>query len=190
MRLTTSNAAVTTEKVIRGDTSLYRRYYHMPASKANPAASGATWVEPGANCLGGWRVTSATHTLDFYADVHSDWDGATDLTVSIRWSLYAAGSAGDTVDLRLQVFYAGAGDAVTKSQTVEVATTTTGTQYKQYVTTFTIDFDAASNVVEAGDHVSMILNLETDTSEIDDIVVHGGSFHYLTTHVGVESADV
>jgi len=46
------------------------------------------------------------------------------------------------------------------------------------------------NVVEAGDKFGFILNLETDTSEVDDIVVVNASFYYQTAHLGIESGDV
>ena len=175
---------------LRKSTAGNRRYYHLNSNSFDPGGSGATWVSPNANTLGGWNLTNAGHGLEFNTDVHSDWDEASDLKVEIYFELNASGSNEDTVDLRLQCFYKTVGDASTKSQTVEVATVTDGTQYKMYKAEFTIDYDAVSNVVEAGDKISFILNLETDTSEIDDIIVSHGSFYYNTTHVGIESTDV
>lgn len=178
----------------RALTSIYRRYYHLPMASANPGASGATWINPDANTVGGWNVTNAAHVLSFNADVHSDWDGATDLTVEIRWCTNWDNSGGadtDTVDLRLQVFYKGVSDTATKSQTVEVATTIgKAARYKQFKTTFTVDWDYASNVVEVGDVIRFLLNLETDTSEgSDNVIISDGSISYQTTHVGIESGD-
>jgi len=43
--------------------------------------------------------------------------------------------------------------------------------------------------VDAGDDVTFVINLETDTSEIDDIVMTSGGFFYNTTHVGIEEGD-
>jgi len=62
-------------------------------------------------------------------------------------------------------------------------------QYKGFSANFTIDYDAAGNVITAGDVISVILNLETDTSEVDDIVVVAMSLNYQTTHIGIESGD-
>jgi hypothetical protein len=102
----------------------------------------------------------------------------------------SGGGVGDTVDLRLQVFYKGIGDTACKSQIVEVATVIgQSPRYKQFKVTFPIDYDYASNVVEIGDIISFRLNLETDTSEVDDIVISDMSFSYLTTHVGIEDGD-
>jgi hypothetical protein len=62
-------------------------------------------------------------------------------------------------------------------------------RYKQFKVVFPIDYDYASNVVEVNDLMSFRLNLETDTSEVDDIVLSDMSFSYLTTHVGIEDGD-
>ena len=59
-----------------------------------------------------------------------------------------------------------------------------------YTVEFPIDWDYAGNVVEAGDKFCFKLNLETDTSEIDNVLIAGGSISYQTTHVGIESTDV
>jgi hypothetical protein len=100
------------------------------------------------------------------------------------------GSDTDTVDLSMTVYYKGAGETVTKSQTIEVPVTVgKSAQYKQFKTTFTIDWDYASNVVEVGDIIAFVFHLETDTSEVDDIVITNMEFYYPTTHLGIEAGD-
>jgi hypothetical protein len=182
---------VRTNNYVRHTSANYRRYYHLPLGAFNPGASGASWVAASANTVGGWNLTSATHTLQFGTDIHSDWDGASDIKLEIYMCPGVAGSAGDTIDLKLVAYYAGTGDTATKTQTVEVATTTDGTQYKVYKVTFTLDWDAGGNVIEAGDKIGFILNLETDTSEIDNVIIlqGGNSVYYNTTHLGIESGD-
>ena len=77
-----------------------------------------------------------------------------------------------------------------KSQVVEVPITVgQSAQYKQFDAEFTIYWDYADNVVEVGDIIAIILNLETDTSEVDDIVVTAMEFYYHTTHIGTELGD-
>ena len=178
---------------IRGATSLYRRYYHLPLYATNPGVAGATFIPPDANTTGGNRLDAASELLYAEADVHADWDAASDLTVEIRFVVNVnntGGGAGDTVDLKLVCYYNGLTETATKTQTVEVATTVgQAAQYKVFEAVFTIDFDAALNVVEVGDEFGFILNLETDSSEVDDIIVTGGSFSYLTTHFGIETGD-
>jgi hypothetical protein len=181
---------LTSTSVIRTTTSLYKRYYHLPMTSADPGLSGATWTAATANNVSGWQLNAATETLEFEADIHSDWDAASDLTVEVKFQLLASGSAGDTVDLKLVCRYMGVGDTSTKTQTVEVSTVTDGTQYKMYKAIFTINYDELSNVVDIGDVIDFTLNLETDTSEIDDVLITDGAFYYNTTHTYIESGDV
>lgn len=175
--------------VVRTSTSLYSRYYHLPMSAVSPGATGATWTEATANNLAGWQLNASTELLNFDSDVHSDWDGSSNFTVEIFFQLLSAGSAGNTVDLKMNVYYMAVGDSVVKTQSLaDVVVVTDGTQYKMYKATFTVPWDAASDI-EVGDRISYVLNLETDTSEIDNILVVNGNVAYNTTHVGIETTD-
>ncbi len=178
---------------VRTTTSIYRRYYHVALGSANPGASGATWVEAGANTTGGWRLTNSAWLLRGQTDIHSDWDGASNMTVNVKFMVNidnTGGADADTVDLKLTAYYKGVGDTATKSQTVEVATIVgKSAQYKGFSASFAIDWDAASNVVEVGDSIAFLLNLETDSSEVDDIVIVSMEYFYNTTHIGIESGD-
>lgn len=178
---------------VRSSTASYRRYYHLPMDGFNPGQSGATWTAPSANTVGGWRLDAETEVLYFDTDVHADWDGASDLEVEIYFAVNidnTGGGAGDTVDLKLVCYYNTTGDVATKTQTQEVATVVgASAQYKVFKSVHTINFDETDNVVEAGDIMGFALNLETDTSEVDDIVILHGSFNYNTTHIGLESTD-
>lgn len=192
-----SNAtSMTSPTAFRTATSLYRRYYHMNVDAVNPGASGATFTAPDANTVGGFQLDAATEVLYFEADVHADWDGETDMTVEVKFAVNvdnSGGGAEDTVDLKLVCYYNGLTETATKTQTVEVATTVgQSAQYKVFQADFTIDYDKASNVIEVGDTIAFILNLETDTSEVDNIIILSGgmSFSYPTTHSGQESGDV
>lgn len=189
---TVANLTATT--AIRMSTAIRRRYYHVPLGSENPGASGASWVAADGNTTGGWRITNAAHLLRGDADIHADWDGASDPTVGVKFAVgvdNTAGGVGDTVDLKITCYYKGVGDTATKTQTVEVATVVgQSAQYKQFAVTFPIDWDAAANVLEAGDALSFILNLETDTSEVDNVIITSMEFYYPTTHVGIESGDV
>ena len=176
--------------VVRGATTLYRRYYHLSVGGFDPGASGATWVDPSADTTGGWQLNTSAEKLIAGTDVHADWDGASDIMVTMRFALNDTAGGDPNVDLQLIAYYGGIGDTSTKTQTVEVVTDTDGTQYKVYSVEFTLDYDATNNVIDVGDHITFILNLETDTSEIDDIIITEGTFYYNTTHIGIESGDI
>jgi len=49
-------AQLKTSAVLRGATSLYRRYYHLPIYATNPGVSGATFIAPSSNHIGGNRL--------------------------------------------------------------------------------------------------------------------------------------
>jgi len=178
---------------VRATTSKYRRYYHVPITSVAPGASGATWMPATTNNLSGWRVENASEILENGEDIHSDWDGISDLKLEICFETNVDNSAGnpaDTVDLKAVFYYKGTGDTSCKTQTVEVPTTVgQAAQYTQFCAYFTIDHDLASNEIEVGDVISLQLNLETDTSEVDNIIINKVSFSYLTTHVGIEDGD-
>jgi hypothetical protein len=176
---------------IRTATAVRYRYYHIPLYSSDPGVSGPKFTAPTANTLGGWQLNAAGELLYLESDVHADWDAASDLKLEIKFECNVnntGGGAGDTVDLKLVCYYKGNAETACKTQTVENAVTVgQSAQYKRFTTTFTIDYDAASNVVEVGDSISMILNLETDTSEVDDIIICDASFYYSTTHIGIEA---
>ena len=179
---------------IRSATSIYRRYYYLPIASFSPGTSGATWTSADANGTGGWQLNVVGETLEGDVDVHTDWDAASDLEIELYFQINTAANANDTVDLKVVLYYMSPGDSATKTQTVEVATNVGGVggaaQYTMYKTEFVINYDEVDNVVDAGDIIGFQINLETDTSEVDDIIMNHATFHYSTTHVGIEDGDV
>lgn len=188
-----AGSQVNTDTVIRGATTLYRRYYHLPLASFDPGASGTTWTSAGASTVGGWQLNAAGEILETKVDVHSDWDAASDLHAEVRFQINAASAENDTVDIKLVLYYMGVAETVTKTQTVEVATNVgdggAKAQFTMFQADFVIDYDAIGAVVEAGDCIAMILNLETDTSEVDDVIINAVTYYYNTTHLGIEAGD-
>jgi len=193
-----SNAAVLTlvnpTGFVRGGTAFYRNLHHLSIESFDPGASGATWTDSDANTVGGWQLTAVGHELHAQVDVHADWDGVSDLTMEVYFEINAASSENDTVDIKAEFFYKGVSDTATKIQTVEVSTNVgdggVKAQYTMFKATFVIDWDKTDHVVEIGDILHMHINLETDTSEVDDIIINKVNYYYSTTHLGVESGDV
>jgi len=173
---------VKTSKKIHGTTSLWWYIKYVDAFSITPGATGAQLTAPDANTLGGYQLDADTEKLYFNAHVFDNWDASSDLELVVVFEVNVdntAGLATDTVDLRLVSYYKGDGETTNKTQTAEVATTVgQSPQYKQFTATFTIDWDATNNVVEVGDTISFVLNLETDTSEVDNIIVNSAVFRY------------
>lgn len=179
---------------VRADTTLYRRYYHLALAAFDPGASGATWVDPTITNLGGFQITTAAMMLFAPVDVHADWDGASDIDLELYFYINDASSEDDTVDIKVTFYYQQPGSTAIRTQTVEVATNVGDGGIKAQYTLFKVEipmnWDEVDNVVLVGDQVTCAINLEIDTSEVDDIVLTGASFYYHTTHLGIEAGDV
>ena len=167
---------VTIPDVLRSKNSVWWHEHDLFATSLSKGASGATETAPDANTIGGWQLNDAAETLYYGAHIEQDWDGASDIQVNVWFEVNVdntVGGGADTVDLQMVVRYKGEGDAAIKSQTLEVATTVgASARYKQFKATFAVVFDSGGNVVDALDLLAFALNLETDTSEVDDIIVN------------------
>jgi hypothetical protein len=178
--------------VIRASSAVYWYCKYMDAQSLAPGASGAIWTTPDANTLGGWQLDAYTENLYFDAAIESNWDAASDLEVEITFEVNidntGSGSAvGDTVDLQLITYYKGNEEIVNKTQTLEEAIVVgQSAQYKQFRCIFTIDYDLVDNIIDALDRISFILNLETDTSEVDNVIINHSLLRYKTKNVGIE----
>ncbi len=181
---------VTIPNVLRSDKSVWWHEHDLFATSLSKGASGATEVAPDANTIGGWNLTTVGDTLYYGAHIEQDWDRVSDMQVNVWFEVNVdntAGNSGDTVDLQLVVRYKGEGETAIKSQTLEVATTVgQSAQYKQFRTTFTVDFDAGGNVIDVLDVIAFALNLETDTSEVDDIIINIVELRYQMKHPSLE----
>jgi len=179
--------------LISSKTAQYRRYYHIPLLSARIGAVGPTFVPSDANQISGWQLDADTEILYFQADVHNDWDQVSDITVELTFTCNVdntLGGASDEVDFQLVCTYAGQGDAVIKTQTLTPSNVVGAcAQYTVFHQHFTINYDEASNVVDAGDVVSMALNVLA-TSDVTDITINDAAFFYNKYHVGTESGDV
>ena len=181
------------EAHVRSTTSTYVRLHHVGLYGASPGASGATFVPPDANRTGGWRLNTATEYVYGESVVHGDWDGATDLALEVHFTINTdnTGGAGtDTCDGVVEFYYKGNGEDECKRQTVEGAKVIgAASQYTQFSIDIPLNWDLADNVVQAGDIIGLRFNLETDTSEVDDVTITNISLRYSTSHLGMEDGD-
>ena len=171
-------------------------YYHckyLPATGLKNPGEDAVFTPPDANQIGGWNIAADTAKLIGIMRTCSDWDAASDATLNVVWCTNAdntGGNVGDTVDLKCIFRYAGVGDTSIKTQTVEVPVIVgQAAQYTVFETDFTLNYDLADNVLESGDIVSIDLNIETDTSEVDNVIIHHGIYYYKTQVPCIEVPD-
>lgn len=163
-----------------GTTPLYYHEHNAPAFSTAVGASGSTLTAPTANTLGGYQLDADTEQIYHTMHLEGDWVGASDLILEIYWEVNEATAADGTVDLKVTFYYKGDHEATNKTQVQEIAHTITGNkaQYTQHLTTITFNWDETDNIVEVEDIISLILNLETDTSECDDVIIN----HLLTKY--------
>jgi len=191
LTITPSGTKLYTTDVIRGTTSLwYSPPQHVEMSSANPGGSGATWIPATATVLQGWQLNADAETLTFEGDVHDDWDEATDIEIKLIFESNVNNTAGDdadTTDFNVVCYYKGQGEKTNKTQTVtHPCVVGKIDDHEQFNCTALINYDEASNVVEAGDKFSFILNLVTGTSEVADITLNHVHVRYKTNQLGAE----
>ena len=177
-----NNQNLTNLGTLTAANSIWYREFDIAAFSVSPGVSGATLTPPSANTIGGYLLDAATELLYTIFHIHGDWDAASDLYVDVQWEVNVDNTGGadtDTVDLKLVCYYKGDGETATKTQTIEIPTTVgKSARYKQFTTTFTIDYDLVDNVIEIDDVLGLILNLETDTSEVDNVIINHFTFYY------------
>lgn len=186
----TTGGLTTVGDVIRGSSSLWYNYRQVAVSSIDPGASGATWVDPSANTVGGWQLDASSETLEFQADIHDDWDGASDIKICVYFETNidnSGGSGTDSVDMQIVCRMKTVGESSCKTQTLETAKTVgTAAQYTMFESEFYLDYDDVSNPVETNDIIGFQLNLETDTSEVDDIIINHIEILYQSANVRIE----
>lgn len=168
----------------KGVTSKWWYCTYIGMIEVSPGGSGATWTAPDANTIGGYRLNAANDYLYFSARVCPNWDAASDIRLGVVFEVNVDNTGGgdaDTVDLQLLCYYKGQGDTSSKTQTLEIPVTVgKSPQYKAFSALFTVDYDAVANVVDVYDVLSFRLNLETDTSEVDNVIANFAAFAFKT----------
>lgn len=171
---------------LEAETSIWYHEHLIIPSAIVKGASAATFVAPDANTLGGWRIDGATEYLYFWSHIEDDWDGISDIAVHVMYEVNVNNTGGadaDTVDLQLVCHMKEETETSMKTQTLEVAKVVgKSTRYNIFETEFYIDYNDGSNPVHPGDIIGFILNIETDTSEVDDIVIILVEVKYKTRH--------
>mgnify|MGYP003145184100 CR=1 FL=1 len=169
---------------IQASTAVWWRENHYNIFALSPGGSGATVIAPDANTLGGFQLDAPGETLYVTHHIPASWSGDSDVEVHAHFEVNVDNTGGndaDTVDLQLVVRMKGEGETAIKTQTLENAVVVgRAAQYKEFMSVFLVDYDDGSNPVGSGDLLALALNLETDTSEVDDIIVNHVMCRYKT----------
>lgn len=169
--------------------ALYWHHHQISATEVSPGQSGAEFVPPDANTIGGYNLDADTEKLYMSAHIGSDWVGATDIEARVNFEVNVDNTGGgdnDTVDLRLILYYKGSTDTANKTQTLtESVTVGKSAQYKRWTIVFTVDWDDEGNICEIGDKFGMILNI-VDTSDVYDVIINTINWRYKTKLPAVE----
>ena len=152
--------------------SVWYHYRQVGARSINLGASGATLVIPatkGANAtLGGLHLDNAPSDeyLYFDADVHNDWDAASDIIVEVYFEIETAGGgAGQTCVLDLETYHKQKTASTSRGQSLTASTIVgTGAAAEMFEASFAIDYDSGTDPVLMDDMLSFRLWWDDDTS--------------------------
>lgn len=182
----TDQFKITAEGDFEGVTSKWWACNYISMLDVSPGGSGAVWIAPGANSVGGYQLAAVTDYLYFAARVCPNWDEASDLRVGLRFEVNVNNVGGldtDTVDFQLICYYKGVTDTASKTQTLDaVSVVGKSPRYQAFDVVFTIDYDiGGGNDVDVSDVMSFRLNLETGSSEVDDVIANFAAFAFKTS---------
>jgi hypothetical protein len=167
----------------------YWQEFHVDASKAQPGAAGATLTVVNTATLV-WLLDATTEYLYFGADVHDEWDGASDVIVEASVAPDAAETADDIIEAEVVCeYYADHEDMDTdeKTQTRTVnhdigSATAAGTVHELI---FVLDYDLADNVIEAEDILNCRFRLDGQTN-INSVWFLSANIKYRTASPAIE----
>ena len=183
-------ATILDSGAIRFTNSIYWTYHKLPASEFIPSSSGATWVDPNANTLGGYNLDADTEYLYINFIMCSDWDAASDAEL-ICWFETdvdnSGGNIGDKVVFDAECYVKDIGDTACLTQSLsEDIIIDQAAQYKLFNFTFTIDYDNAGAPLSVGSVVTVRLNFDRTNSNITSVIFNRAIFRYKTKQVHIE----
>lgn len=166
---------------------MFWKIQHLSAGAVGTFGSGANMGAT--NAIPYWILAATTQYAFFDAHIHDDWDGDSDLWVTVLVGLDAAETAQDTIHASLRCDYLTAGDdiASTRTQTLscDVTIGTDNGEGLVHELVFQIDEDLGSNEVEFGDLINFKFWLDNITDDgtydsVESVRFLGADFEYRT----------
>lgn len=168
---------------------LYWNETHTTAAKTSAGGSGATLTLVGTSTLT-WLLDATTEYIYFDSEMHSDWDGASDVVVMAMVAIDTIETASDVIEAEIICEYHSEHDDIdtsTKTQTRSVnhsigAVTAQGSAH---MLTFILDWDLGGNVIEATDMLHCRFRLDAQTN-INSVWYMASTVKYRTAHPAIE----
>jgi len=172
------------------DDSYYWKCQKLTGLEFAAGGSGATWTAPDANTAGGYNLDADAEYVYFGSCVCGDWDAVSDMELIVCWETDVDNSGGndaDEVQIDVEVYMKGESETSTKNQSLsETQIIGKAARYTSYQTTFTIDYDSATDPIEVGDKMAFRLNFDATNSDIADIIVNDAIFRYKSAELHIE----
>jgi hypothetical protein len=160
----------------------YTQYVDIPIASASVGAAAPSLEEVGT--VAGYGFDADAETLYPKTIIPLDWDGASDLTVSIYWTAESGDPLTDTETVKWDISYRcldWGTDVADNGTAVDITETYTqsgaGTDKATFVSEITIDYDNINQPVTAGEYFAMALTRDvtgdsySGTATVTDMVI-------------------
>lgn len=166
-------AASPADHTITGDLNVYASdgngaYWaetHVGSEKVSPGGSGATLTVggPGGASIY-WQLDAVTEYLYHTTDIEDDWDGISDIPVTVKVSLDGAETANDDIEFEVIAEYWGEHEnmdtAKTQTRTVNHDIGNENAAGDSHTLVFLLDWDLGGNVIEVDDILKLRFRLD------------------------------
>ncbi len=162
----------------------YWHEYRFDVINLAKGASGATFIVPTSDTLGGYRLDASTEYLYFASHIEHDWDGISDGLLDIGFEVgldNTAGSVSDVVVLTIEHYHKAFGDTTTSPTTHNGSAVVGQSSEWKFFEMF-----IPVNDLEPESTMSFRISLDTTLSDVDNVILVHIEFKYPTRHPALE----
>ena len=175
------------ERYSGAGTGGYLHEYNLSAFSSSPGASGATVIGSNISTLGGYRLDAVGEYLYFTTHIEADWDGVTDALLEIAFEVNMDNTGGlvtDTVVISAECYHKLEGDFGCNMVSLR-GTTVVGQSSQHELFIMDVYIDALD--MDINQLLAIRLNLDTVSSEVDNIILNYIEIKYQTYIPAMES---
>lgn len=166
----------------------YWHEYAIMALSLSPGGSGATLIITSADTLGGYGLDNATEYLYYATHIENDWDGFSNPKLILSFEINVENSGGglaDAVIIDAVCYHKSVGDFSTEVDT-HSGNTVVGQATRYTLFEQEIEIDIIADSISVGDTIYIRLNLNTDGSDVNTIIINYLEFKYQTSTPAME----